>query len=216
MWRFLKSKRRTTVSVQSRFVICFFCFRLLLMLGDEELLKPPYNIENQAHRRAILAELDRVKALGVKPPQNLWEYKVKRLLCTKALIGPHLPISLFRVLNVATLVCKYSFSITDWLNYNCVCQSSVSDMYNQMIIFLLCILISVTFYQDANAGKSLFLLYALKRSPRLTLFYLYLFDYSETFLPFLHTCCPANTHIDHSLESSFLNTQVTQKQCCWC
>lgn len=58
------------------------------MLGDEELLKPPYNIENQAHRRAILAELDRVKALGVKPPQNLWEYKVKSPLCTKALIGP--------------------------------------------------------------------------------------------------------------------------------
>ena len=53
------------------------CFRLLLMLDDEELLKPPYSIESQAHRRAILAELDRVKALGVKPPQNLWEYKVR-------------------------------------------------------------------------------------------------------------------------------------------
>lgn len=110
--------------------------RLLLMLGDEELLKPPYSIENQAHRRAVLAELDRVKALGVKPPQNLWEYKA------------------------------------------------------------------------ANAGKSLFLLYALKRSPRLTLFYLYLFDYSETFLPFLHTCCPAITHIGQTVESSFLNTQL--------
>lgn len=106
------------------------------MLGDEELLKPPYNIENQAHRRAVLAELDRVKTLGVKPPQNLWEYKA------------------------------------------------------------------------ANAGKSLFLLYALKRSPRLTLFYLYLFDYSETFLPFLHTCCPAIANIDKSMESSFLNTQL--------
>uniref|UniRef100_A0A3Q3WQS3 Uncharacterized protein n=1 Tax=Mola mola TaxID=94237 RepID=A0A3Q3WQS3_MOLML len=109
--------------------------RLLLMLGDEELLKPPYSIQNQAHRRAVMAELNRVKALGVKPPQNLWEYK------------------------------------------------------------------------DANAGKSLFLLYALKRSPRLTLFYLYLFDYSETFLPFLHTCCPAVTQINHS-ESNFLSTQL--------
>lgn len=67
---------------------------------------------------------------------------------------------------------------------------------------------SITFYQAANAGKSLFLLYALKDSPRLTLFYLYLFDYSETFLPFLHTCCPAISPIDHSVESSFLNTQV--------
>lgn len=58
-------------------------FRLLLMLGDEELLKPPYSMQNQAHRRAVLAELDRVKALGVKPPQNLWEYKVKSLFCNK-------------------------------------------------------------------------------------------------------------------------------------
>lgn len=49
------------------------------MLGEEELLKPPYNIGNQAHRRAVLAELDRIKLLGVKPPQNLWEYKVKTL-----------------------------------------------------------------------------------------------------------------------------------------
>ena len=66
----------------------------------------------------------------------------------------------------------------------------------------------ISILQAANAGKSLFLLYALKRSPRLTLFYLYLFDYSETFLPFLHTCCPAIANIDHSLEGSFLNTQV--------
>ncbi|XP_016890404.1 bifunctional apoptosis regulator isoform X2 [Cynoglossus semilaevis] len=114
--------------------------RLLLMLGDEELLKPPYSIENQAHRRAVLAELDRIKVLGVKAPQNLWEYKA------------------------------------------------------------------------ANAGKSLFLLYALKRSPRLTLFYLYLFDYSETFLPFLHTCCPAIAHMDRSLEADFLLSQPSWRQ----
>lgn len=49
------------------------------MLGDEELLRKHYNIENSVHRRAVLAELDRVKTLGVKPPQNLWEYKVRRL-----------------------------------------------------------------------------------------------------------------------------------------
>ncbi|CAN9510581.1 unnamed protein product [Ophioblennius macclurei] len=110
--------------------------RLLLMLGEEELLKAPYSIENQAHRRAVLAELDRVKTLGVKPPQNLWEYKA------------------------------------------------------------------------TNAGKSLFLLYALKRSPRLTIFYLYLFDYSETFLPFLHTCCPAIPHIDPSVESRYLDIRL--------
>uniref|UniRef100_A0A3B3SYT3 Bifunctional apoptosis regulator n=1 Tax=Paramormyrops kingsleyae TaxID=1676925 RepID=A0A3B3SYT3_9TELE len=49
--------------------------RLLIMLGDEELSKNPYGIENQTHRKAVLAELERVKSLGVKPPQNLWEYK---------------------------------------------------------------------------------------------------------------------------------------------
>lgn len=92
--------------------------RLLIMLGDEELSRHPYSIENHTHRKAVVAELDRVRALGVKPPQNLWEYKA------------------------------------------------------------------------VNAGKSLFFLYALKNSPRLTILYLYLFDYAETFLPFLHTCCP--------------------------
>lgn len=50
--------------------------RLLLTLTDEDFARAPYYIENSSHRKAIVAELDRVKALGVKPPQNLWEYKV--------------------------------------------------------------------------------------------------------------------------------------------
>ena len=57
---------------------CSFFFpvpRLLLMLGEKELTSPNFNIENQAHRQAILFELDRVKTLGIKPPQYLWEYK---------------------------------------------------------------------------------------------------------------------------------------------
>ncbi|XP_069066533.1 bifunctional apoptosis regulator isoform X2 [Pleurodeles waltl] len=49
--------------------------RLLLTLAEEEFLKVPYSIENNSHRKAILMELERVKTLGVKPPQNLWEYK---------------------------------------------------------------------------------------------------------------------------------------------
>ncbi|XP_047570012.1 bifunctional apoptosis regulator isoform X2 [Lutra lutra] len=49
--------------------------RLLLTLTEEEFSRAPYTIENSSHRRAILLELERVKALGVKPPQNLWEYK---------------------------------------------------------------------------------------------------------------------------------------------
>ncbi|GAB5583055.1 bifunctional apoptosis regulator isoform X1 [Prionailurus iriomotensis] len=92
--------------------------RLLVTLTEEEFSRAPYNIENSSHRRAILLELERVKALGVKPPQNLWEYKA------------------------------------------------------------------------VNPGRSLFLLYALKSSPRLGLLYLYLFDYTDTFLPFIHTICP--------------------------
>ncbi|XP_054992582.1 bifunctional apoptosis regulator isoform X5 [Sorex araneus] len=48
--------------------------RLLLTLTEEEFSRAPYAVEN-SHRRAILMELERVKALGVKPPQNLWEYK---------------------------------------------------------------------------------------------------------------------------------------------
>ncbi|XP_063055779.1 bifunctional apoptosis regulator-like isoform X2 [Engraulis encrasicolus] len=92
--------------------------RLLTLLDEEELSRPPFSVLNQAHRRAILEELQRVRELGVKPPQNLWEYKA------------------------------------------------------------------------VNGGKSLFLLYALKSSPRLTMLYLYLFDYEAIFRPFIHTCCP--------------------------
>ncbi|XP_043945349.1 bifunctional apoptosis regulator [Protopterus annectens] len=92
--------------------------RLLLTVGHDELSGDPYLIENPTHRKAILMELEKVKTLGVKPPQNLWEYKA------------------------------------------------------------------------VNMGKSLFLLYGLKSSPRLTVLYLYLFDYTETFLPFIHTICP--------------------------
>ncbi|KAM6423769.1 bifunctional apoptosis regulator isoform 1-T2 [Liasis olivaceus] len=92
--------------------------RLLLTLTSEEIAKAPYQVENSSHRKAIMMELERVKMLGVKPPQNLWEYKA------------------------------------------------------------------------VHPGKSLFLLYALKSSPRLTMLYLYLSDYSNTFLPFIHTVCP--------------------------
>uniref|UniRef100_A0A8C8TX33 Bifunctional apoptosis regulator n=1 Tax=Peromyscus maniculatus bairdii TaxID=230844 RepID=A0A8C8TX33_PERMB len=92
--------------------------RLLLTLTEEEFSRAPYTIENRSHRRVILMELERVRTLGVKPPQNLWEYKA------------------------------------------------------------------------VNPGRSLFLLYALKSSPRLGLLYLYLFDYTDSFLPFIHTICP--------------------------
>ncbi|XP_067296569.1 bifunctional apoptosis regulator-like isoform X2 [Pseudorasbora parva] len=51
-------------------------------------------------------------------------------------------------------------------------------------------------YKELNLGKTLFLLIGLKSCPRLTLLYLYLFDYDNTFLPFIHTVCPSNTQLD--------------------
>lgn len=156
------------------------------MLGEEELLKSPYSIENPAHRRVILAELERVKALGVKPPQNLWEYKVTTLLRQNGWCS--VLLTSLQVAHCVLLVKQH------------ICISTVKEPS------LYC------FCQAANAGKSLFLLYALKRSPRLTIFYLYLFDYSETFLPFLHTCCPAVTDSDQPVESSFVSSQVQTRQ----
>ncbi|EAW85109.1 bifunctional apoptosis regulator, isoform CRA_d [Homo sapiens] len=52
------------------------------------------------------------------------------------------------------------------------------------------VLTALTGVAAVNPGRSLFLLYALKSSPRLSLLYLYLFDYTDTFLPFIHTICP--------------------------
>ncbi|KAF4117986.1 hypothetical protein G5714_000037 [Onychostoma macrolepis] len=46
-------------------------------------------------------------------------------------------------------------------------------------------------YKDLYLGKTLFLLIALRNVPRLTLLYMFLFDYEDTFLPFIHTSCPA-------------------------
>uniref|UniRef100_A0A8C5PWF0 Bifunctional apoptosis regulator n=1 Tax=Leptobrachium leishanense TaxID=445787 RepID=A0A8C5PWF0_9ANUR len=107
--------------------------RLLLTLAEDEFSNKPYSIENSSHRKAILMELDRVKMLGVKPPQNIWEYKA------------------------------------------------------------------------VNAGKSLFLLYALKSSPRLSMLYIYFFDYAETFLPFIHTTCPLEEEQEDSIISKLID-----------
>ncbi|XP_048051566.1 bifunctional apoptosis regulator-like isoform X2 [Megalobrama amblycephala] len=91
--------------------------RSLSALSDEDLSAAPFMIENQSHRRIILEELHKLRALQVS--LNLWQYK------------------------------------------------------------------------DLNPGKTLFLLVSLRSSPRLTLLHLFLFDYGDTFLPFIHTCCPA-------------------------
>ncbi|XP_026101059.1 bifunctional apoptosis regulator-like [Carassius auratus] len=59
--------------------------------------------------------------------------------------------------------------------------------------------------QDLYLGKTLFLLLSLRRFPRLTMLCLFLFDYEDTFLPFIHTSCPAP-----SSQDSLLDTPLSQ------
>uniref|UniRef100_UPI00358E892F bifunctional apoptosis regulator n=1 Tax=Myxine glutinosa TaxID=7769 RepID=UPI00358E892F len=106
--------------------------RLLLTLMEEELALPPYLVAQPGHRRALVLALGSVRELGVKPPQNLWEYKAM------------------------------------------------------------------------NIGKSLFLLYGLKGWPRLTLIYLYLFDYEDVFMPFLRSFYASPLNGLHNPESTTL------------
>ncbi|KAI4897640.1 hypothetical protein NFI96_015832 [Prochilodus magdalenae] len=95
--------------------------RLLNALSEQDLLKPPYSVENQLHRRAVLKEVQHVQELGFKRPQTLWEYKA------------------------------------------------------------------------VNERKSLFLLLAMNDSPRFAMLYIYIFDYYDSFLPFIHISCPSLT-----------------------
>lgn len=49
---------------------------LLLSLSEYDLEDPPLSIAVSYHRRALIKELETLKTLGVKPPTDLWEYKV--------------------------------------------------------------------------------------------------------------------------------------------
>lgn len=48
---------------------------LLLSLSEYDLETPPLNVVVSYHRRVLLKELEALKALGVKRPSDLWEYK---------------------------------------------------------------------------------------------------------------------------------------------
>ncbi|XP_048761272.1 bifunctional apoptosis regulator-like [Ostrea edulis] len=48
-------------------------------------------------------------------------------------------------------------------------------------------------YKALNPGRSLFLVYGIKDFPRTTMLYLYLFQYDDIFVPFLHSTYPENT-----------------------
>ncbi|ROL08897.1 Bifunctional apoptosis regulator [Anabarilius grahami] len=51
-------------------------------------------------------------------------------------------------------------------------------------------------YKDVNPGMTLFLLVSLRNFPRLTLLYLYVFDYDDAFLPFIKTVCASKKPLD--------------------
>ncbi|XP_044160455.1 bifunctional apoptosis regulator-like [Bufo gargarizans] len=109
--------------------------RLLLVLAEDEFSKEPYSIESTSHRKVIIMELEKVKTLGEKPPQNLWEYRA------------------------------------------------------------------------VNPGKCLSLFYALDSLPRLSILYMYLFDYTETFLPFIHSACPLQEGDEEDNITKFIDLQ---------
>ncbi|XP_073697827.1 bifunctional apoptosis regulator-like [Garra rufa] len=56
-------------------------------------------------------------------------------------------------------------------------------------------------YKDLNLGKTLFLQLSLQSFPRLTLLYVFLFDYGDTFLPFIHISCPSQTTPDALIDT---------------
>ncbi|XP_052409666.1 bifunctional apoptosis regulator isoform X3 [Carassius gibelio] len=58
---------------------------LLAHLRDEDLSAAPFNVNNPSHRQVILEEIQKIKELKVKQPQNLWEYKVKEVRVKVAL-----------------------------------------------------------------------------------------------------------------------------------
>ncbi|XP_051747810.1 bifunctional apoptosis regulator-like isoform X4 [Ctenopharyngodon idella] len=59
-------------------------------------------------------------------------------------------------------------------------------------------------YKEVNPGMTLFLLVSLRNFPRLTLLYLYLFDYDDAFLPFIQTVCPSDKPLDWQQWAEFL------------
>ncbi|XP_040297385.1 bifunctional apoptosis regulator-like [Bufo bufo] len=69
-----------TSHYKDRFLSARVNGRLLLTLAEDEFSKEPYSIESTNHRKAIIINLERVKTLGVKSPQNLWEYKVEHFV----------------------------------------------------------------------------------------------------------------------------------------
>ncbi|PIO23976.1 hypothetical protein AB205_0021160, partial [Aquarana catesbeiana] len=157
--------------------------RLLLTIAEDEFSKEPYSIESNSHRKAIIMELERVKTLGVKPPQNLWEYKV-------SLRGSD--VTQLRPVTEPEFVAPEGRGVRNGrslpVRKSGTSQAPVLDMD----------------FMAVNPGKSLFLLYALKSSPRLSMLYMYLFDYTDSFLPFIHTTCPLKEENEDDLITKFI------------
>ena len=57
-----------------------------LLLGfDEENIDQTFNITDPLHKKALLNSIHILKEKGVKPPSNLWEFKVGKQASTRIL-----------------------------------------------------------------------------------------------------------------------------------
>ncbi|XP_061175304.1 bifunctional apoptosis regulator-like [Saccostrea echinata] len=72
---------------------------------------------------------------------------------------------------------------------------AISTAIQQLKDFNMKLPASLWEYKALNPGRSLFLVYGIKDFPRTTMLYIYLFEYDEIFLPFLHSTFPENTDI---------------------
>ena len=50
---------------------------LLVSISEFDLERSPLSIGISYHRRALIKEIEALRTLGVKPPTDLWEYKVR-------------------------------------------------------------------------------------------------------------------------------------------
>ncbi|XP_077093950.1 bifunctional apoptosis regulator-like [Siphateles boraxobius] len=159
--------------------------RSLSALRDEDLCAAPFMIQNQAHRRIILEELHKLNELRVT--LNLWEYMELNLgksvfLLTGLRNCPRL-----------TLLYLYLFDYHDtFLPFiRTACPAT-----QVCVCVCVCCLTTTTpscpsSTPPAPPHRCVCVCVCVCVCPRLTLLYLYLFDYHDTFLPFIHTACPA-------------------------
>ena len=66
----------STLHIHVSMMGCFSVGQLLIGF-DEETIDQTFNISDPLHKKALLNSIHTLKDKGVKPPSNLWEFKVK-------------------------------------------------------------------------------------------------------------------------------------------